>query len=435
MRQNKQESGNVKMRSKYYIDPAHIAWILLFFSIFSNIFKTSSSGIDAINEANLFRIILVSGAIFISLSCLLMRKNGISVLFTGPQKWLLIFSALALFSGIYASHGFYAIWKAIEIVAHVLLIGAVLSSPDPEVCTQRLFQICPMMFLLIVFLIWTGAIIRPSEAFYVGNGLFILIKSLWPPMDANGVGFVSGFLVLVSVTRIIDYKRKSKMFYIVVLLMAGPLFIIAQHRTSLGGFAVGFFFYIFLTRGKSSFTFLAVLIFLIALAGSEALYEYLRRGESDEALQTLSGRVLAWQAALAYFKKSPLIGQGFASAGRFDVIGGGRGGFIFNAFLDVLIGVGILGVVPWLLGIFSTIRRLWTSAYRSREDDREMRSDKALAFAMMIYLIFRSLTSVGISGHEFAFLIFDILVCSSWVWTRHPQTVLRPVYAVNVLPK
>lgn len=429
MIQKEQKSVKINQRSQYVIDSAHIAWILLFFSIFSNIIKTGSRGIDAINEANLFRITFVSTAIIISMNCIFMRKNGLAVLFTGPQKWLVIFSALALFSGVYASHGFYAIWKAIEIVAHVLLIGAVLSSTYPEACVNRLFQICLMMFFLLVCLFWIAAIIRPSEAFYYGKGLFILPMSIWPPMDANGVGFVSGFLVLISIARIIDYKRKIRILYIMIILLAGPLFIIAQHRTSLGGFAFGLLFYIYLTRGKSSFIFLTVLIFFLTLAGvNEVLYEYLRRGESDEAIQTVSGRVLAWKAALDYFKESPLIGHGFSSAGRFDVVGSGRGGFIFNGFLDVLIGVGVLGFVPWLLSIISTMWRLWTSAYRSREDEMEIRSNKALAFAILIYLIFRSLTSSGLSYHEFPFLIFDILVCSSWVWTGHRQTVVRPAY-------
>ena len=268
LKHNQQIMANIKDKSKYNYDIAHVAWILLFLSLFSIVLKRDAQAIETLDTGNFFRIILVSGSILISMGCLLLRKNGISVLFGRPQKWLAIYAFVAIFSCSYASHGFYATWKAVEIFAHVLVIGAILSSVDPELCTESLFYLCRIMFIMLIFCIWLGALIRPSIAFRpITYGIFPLLEGIWPPINANGVGFISGFLVVVYTARILDYEIKNKIFAIFVLILAGSALFFAQARTSLLGCAMAILIYILLCRKKLFFIGLVGLILCIALWG------------------------------------------------------------------------------------------------------------------------------------------------------------------------
>lgn len=85
----------------------------------------------------------------------------------------------------------------------------------------------------------------------------------------------------------------------------------------------------------------------------EPLARMFARGR-PELLTSLTGRVGWWQAALEAWTAHPWTGYGYGAGGRFVAlanIGRGRTSHLHSGYLEALIGVGILGVLPLLIAV------------------------------------------------------------------------------------
>ncbi len=423
------QNSNIKVQQK--IDLSHLAWLLSFISLFSLIIKTPGE-IQELNAGNIARIVSIIASGILSIWCILFRKGTLIKIFQGPQKWLLMYGIIALVSGAYASHGFYAIWKSIEIIVDILLVGALLSSVFVESNIEKLYKLCIGLFVVIILSVWLGALISPQKAFNHSRGLLsIQIQGIYPPINSNGLGFISAFLVVVFISKAHYNRSFLKLFAWFLVAIAGITLILAQSRTSLIGCAVAVLAYSFLTRNKAMLfvSLLGIASIVFWDAGRQFVYEYIRRGQSAELAISLSGRRISWDAALRLFSQSPWIGHGFASAGRFDVLGGGAMSTLHGSAIDVLVGVGIFGFVPWFLGVSSTVWSLGSIALRCKNAGHEIRTRRAEMFAVMVLLLIRATTSSGLALHDHAFLLFIILVALSWVWRREKGNQIVPSIA------
>jgi O-antigen ligase len=113
---------------------------------------------------------------------------------------------------------------------------------------------------------------------------------------------------------------------------------------------------------------------LIGVGGvGSLLWAFVLRRQSPEVFESLSGRVDWWEFGWQQFLKSPLTGFGAYTA-RFEVLaklGESDTSAIHNSFLEVVFGVGILGLIPVLVALLGTwwvlIRLLRSSSLESFE--------------------------------------------------------------------
>lgn len=138
---------------------------------------------------------------------------------------------------------------------------------------------------------------------------------------------------------------------------------------------------------------LVVALAAIALIATSAVESFFERGESLQQLATLNSRTNLWSEALALFPQHPLYGFGLTSSrGLFlDTIGLGGG---HNAFMNLLIDTGIVGVTVWLVllaGIVITTARI--SSAESR-----LRVDRIIIQALMLSMMANSLFAEGLGA-------------------------------------
>jgi O-antigen ligase len=148
-----------------------------------------------------------------------------------------------------------------------------------------------------------------------------------------------------------------------------------QSRGAVFGSAAGLIFIVLLSsrirRYAVPFVILStVFLFLLESPGvvSDKVFDYLRRGETEEAFESMTGRTRAYEHGMAAFADSPFFGRG-QWTDRLVIYE-----HVHNSFLQSLLNAGIVGGIPyfasWIAGwiMFFRLRSKWK--WLSREDRR-----------------------------------------------------------------
>jgi O-antigen ligase len=181
-----------------------------------------------------------------------------------------------------------------------------------------------------------------------------------PVIGANSVGEFAAVLAIVAFARLLfNTGNKSNQASYGLLFAASLLtMILAQTRSALAGFVVGLILVLSLSKraGLSGILALAATLLLSRAAVSGFLWEFLKRGESEQDIRTLSGRVEWWQFAWQKFLEHPVLGYGAYAAGRSFVMAGFRydPGSLHSEYAEVLVGTGLLGFVPVVVTLLAT---------------------------------------------------------------------------------
>jgi O-antigen ligase len=175
---------------------------------------------------------------------------------------------------------------------------------------------------------------------------------------------VAAILSIVALTRLL-FPTEYKRFYLVVFLVGIVMLLFSQSRSPLTGFLVAVVLVLFAARRIGIVTLLCLII-PVALSFTslgDLFYEFFQREQTSKHFESLSGRVPLWQAGWNLFKEEPLIGHGAYAAGRFGVIENlreTRWSSILNTWLEVLLGTGLVGMLPLLgafIGVWVTLLR------------------------------------------------------------------------------
>jgi O-antigen ligase len=118
----------------------------------------------------------------------------------------------------------------------------------------------------------------------------------------------------------------------------------------------------------------------------------------------LSGRLPWWEAAITAWERHPWTGWGYSTGGRFvalQSIDSGVVSSVHSGFLEVLVGVGILGAIPFLYALGRVV--VWAARKMAA------RADTAIA-VLIVPLIIRTAVSPGFGGWlDVEFVLFALL--------------------------
>jgi O-antigen ligase len=86
------------------------------------------------------------------------------------------------------------------------------------------------------------------------------------------------------------------------------------------------------------------------------VYEYMRRGQSNENLTQLTGRVEWWQAGFEAIREKPLSGYGANFGGRYILEStlGETVSDLHSSFVQVLLDTGVIGLALFVAGLVAT---------------------------------------------------------------------------------
>lgn len=360
-----------------------------------------------------FRILQI--ALVLLIGIIRFRKRSLDYLFTGLLTFMLIYSCVGVLSTLYSSAPFYTLYKSGEALIAVVFVASVLGACDTLEDFVRFFMVVLGVFVLIEITIWIGILVWPDMALKVGKGLFgRQLRGVLPVINPNKVGFISALLILSSSFGFIASTiKRDKILFATLALFTLPIFLLAQSRTSVVG--VSFAVLAFLLLNKR----IKLVIVVCSVAGvlfawdtfSGLIIGYMVKGENPVMLQTLTGRTLAWEHAWEMFKRSPLLGYGFASGARFDVLGGSSMIGLHGSIFDVLVNLGLIGVIPWLCAILGTwILLLRTFFKYSKRMIPRVRLFHAFLVSILILLTFRSVTATALVVHDMEFVLFLFIV-------------------------
>jgi exopolysaccharide production protein ExoQ len=161
---------------------------------------------------------------------------------------------------------------------------------------------------------------------------------------------------------------------------------------------------------------LAAGVVFFALAALPEIIKYLARGESTAKLATLNSRTDLWSQAFILFKQHPLTGWGIgATRGLFlQTIGLGGG---HNAFVNVLVDGGVVGLVWWL-----TLLICLTVAITRLGRVTAWRPELPMLSGLFAMLIVNSFTIEGIGSAANVSCMWLILLLGWTMAARRPDS-------------
>jgi O-antigen ligase len=397
---------------------AQLSWVAMFCSILIWGFGQTQAGTIG-NAGNWYRIGLVFLAGGIALFALLRNASRLPNAFAAPLLLFLVYGIVAMISSLYIpAYSFYSMWKGFEIVVDVLTVVAILAYLHPYRAARLAYVIIVGAFRVLIVIALVEALVVPSGAFQPSRGLFpYMLHGVLPLMSENGLAFISAVVAYASWCDLfVPGKRVLRKLLRMLFLCLGLLtLVLTQSRTSLIGLAVATSVFLLFDRRFGWLT--CILVAAGAAAALTSLVDvsqqFIMRGQSRELFESLSGRVQGWQAAWALFKLSPVIGHGFAASARVDILGPAGASTLHGAVFDVMVGVGLLGLLPWTLGVLLTGLQLVAFTFSSKLRGRAnamYTTRHAEMLGLLTLIVIRSATSSGLAMHDHTFMLFLAIV-------------------------
>lgn len=346
----------------------HFSWVLLFFSgLVFRIRETEETVDTPLDFWAIYRIALVSLVGFILLYRLVIsRSNWFPSIFQGLPGLLLGYCLVSLTSTLWSVYPMWSFYKSTEYLVDIILIGAIIYSMRSAYDFQTLFNLTWALVGLRVVLVWFGIVIWPDQALNREIGLLgVQISGVLPATSSNGVGGLSAVLATVSFCRFFIRKEKNQ-FYLVVFLISICTLILSQTRSALVGFLCAVLVILFATRkiGLISLALGSCVGLVFLSSAGDIFLEFFMRGQGTGLFTTLSGRTVWWEIGWRLFTEEPLFGYGGYAGARFKALSeAGRTitSSIHNTWLEILLGVGIIGFSFFALcfvGIWITLFRI-----------------------------------------------------------------------------
>lgn len=398
----------------------HVLWLLVFLSGLT--FRVRES--DAIKESPidiwaLYRIALSGIVGFVLLIKLgLQQLDWFGQLFRGVLVLFAVYTALALASTLWSVFSIWTLYKSAEYAVEIALMAALLQALHSTYQYKVLFDWMWFLSGAIAVSIFLGMILAPNQAISNQAGLLsIRIRGVFPSISENGVGDSGATLGLIALVRLIFGKNKrDRILYFIILISSLILLILSQSRSPLVGFLLGAAIVSFLAQKKEIAIFL-VLLSLFFWVGIGPIFEtFFRRGQNAELFTTLSGRTEWWEQAWKLFQQRPFLGAGAYAAARFSVLselGSMETSSIHNTWLELLIGVGLIGTVPVVVAFLKTWANLLRVIPRLPAQTLEYRL-LVEAVGILTLLSFRTIFTSLIVMHP-ALLFLLVLIYSEFL--------------------
>lgn len=283
-------------------------------------------------------------------------KSSLRYLFSGLPAMLTAFCGIALVSTVWSVYPPFTLFKSLEYLLDVVVLAVILESVRSAEDFIKLLNWTWVVYAMETGIAWVGAVVFPA---YAWDDLGRL-QSVYPKVGANNIGTTGATLALVAISRLLWRDRKSDYaWYFVVLLYGMASLFVSQTRNAIAGFMCGLFLLLVFDKRKWIVAVLAGTgIPLLLLTPVGTLVEtYLRRGQSDEALHSLTGRLDWWVYAWQQLSYHPFTGLGAFAGGKFGVLaklGVTDASYLHSDWLEILVGTSFWGILAFLPAVIGT---------------------------------------------------------------------------------
>jgi O-antigen ligase len=208
---------------------------------------------------------------------------------------------------------------------------------------------------------------------------------------------VSGVLAGVATVLVVGYLASIKqprpgpvwrpVAYWITLFAVGGGLIASQTRGAVIGALIAITVILLALRGGRAVIELQLLVIVIvigvALAAGGRVVTYFERGETPASTSSLESRSDLWETAAEAIERKPMFGYGVTSSRGifYDALGLGGG---HNAIVNVLVELGVVGLVTWVLLVVSLVLGIRRLPVRALPD---LRVDRALMLGVLTFLM------------------------------------------------
>jgi len=302
----------------------------------------------------------------------LIRRGGNPLRSNGPMgRLMLAFLAWAWLSLAWAQDGALAFRRL--VLLSLMALGAL--------ALARRFS--PRRVALLA-LLCSGAYLAIGLAAEVSLGTFRPLDASYRfagTLHPNMQGLNAGLLLVAAVSLFRGAGRGQRRGLAAVAAAAFLCLVLTRSRAAFAatGLALGIYAAVTWPRRRKAALFLAagVLVCMLLLLVGDAFFPALERiallGREQAGLEGLTGRVPLWNLCLDYAGRRPLVGYGYNSffnPERLKEVGAEltwRPSEAHSAYLDLLLGVGGIGLVLYVLILLSGVVRAFARHARRPE--------------------------------------------------------------------
>lgn len=373
-------------------------WVLLFVSglVFRDRGNSQIEG-EALDDWALFRIVLVASAGMILLVRMaLQRSTWPRFLFRGLVAWLAIFSSVCVVSSLWSVFPSWTLYKSCEYFVDVAALAAVVASAKSVEAYKKLFDWTWALLGLLLLSAWIGLAVRPQDALipiFREHGVFgYQLIGLIPNLSSDLIAELGGVIGVIAICRLLRHnsKKEERVWYGLWLAMGFVAMCLAQGRSGIVGFVAGVALVLIVSgRVKLSTAVVAAIAVILITSGStaEIVSNFLRRGQPNEELYSLSSRMEWWGLAWPKILDHPFTGYGAFAGARFFVLSGSglELAGIHSDWVETVVGTGLWGLIPALMALLATWRVLAKSVRRSSLtlQERQLRMEAIGALAVV----------------------------------------------------
>lgn len=369
----------------------------------------STSSVASIDASAKIQVASVFIAAFMAL--LMMGKSFQSSNFRLPLVMLFIFSLLGVLTAPISDVPMLSLFKAGSLVIAVILSVMAIKTLAENNRPDLLFNIVYIYFVFLSFLAVVGGAFLPEITHKPNNGIFGYMLEGYPSLNSNSLSYVAAVAFVVSVRRLfMKISLNRRMLYLAACSVGLVTLIMAQGRTSLISSTLALLFMSFYIKDMRPLRLIMVLSVFSVLAYSvitgsagnwvDSFQQYMQRGVTEEQIATMSGRTDAWAYSWQLFLASPLTGYGFYAAGKTLLAP-------HNAYLTVLLNGGLVGFIPWFMGI---AYGMWVIAkdvlYSKLKLNSESNNLHKEIIAVLIVQFVRTITGQDLTIHSYSMLFF-----------------------------
>ena len=338
------------------IDRLGIAWLLALSATLSvNTLTPDQVFSGSLGRAQIIRFAFLIAALLLVLPNIYkwLKSEERGLWLGGISKLFLSYVGVALLSTVWSVGRIATLGKVFELTVALLIVFATAAQPEPEQKLKRLFFLTLSFAGVILFVNLVGYFVSPDDfRQYLRANDGYRMTAGFTSIPSNAISRLGAVIALSALAFSIE--RGLPFFARLLALLVfgfGCLFpVLAEGRTGVAALLLGALVLVLARRPLLSLLFLPVGAYAAA-SYLDTFLEFFRRGQTDELFLSLTGRVDWWLAGLNTFLQQPLTGFGYGVGSRVVFTDLERGGtaFIHNGFLEVALGVGIIGFALWLV--------------------------------------------------------------------------------------
>lgn len=323
----------------------------------------------------------------------------------------------------------WTLYKSVEFLVDVAAIAAVVTTAASVREYKMFFDWTWILEGLLLAAVWLNIIAWPQEALLPSEGLLgVQVASLVPYIGPNTIGEVGAVIGVIAFSRFLQRPnaRLDRAWYGLLLFVSVVTMVLAQARSAIVGFFVGLALVLVFSKRVIMSVCLTLGGWLVLALGSSGgiIAEFMRRGESDSEIYTLSNRVDWWSFAWPRILEHPFIGYGAYAGAKFFVMTQLKvDAGIHSDWLEILVGTGLFGFILAVLALIIT----WRQLIRSVKDRSAPASQRHLtieAIGVLAVVSVRSIFSPALFSH-FPMLFLAILGYAAFLQLQRNQAGAR----------